>query len=170
MFADLILWAAVGAAWRWNDGRGYGPGGLRLAACFVLALIIVEGVPPIDVITSWSYGIIVAGVEWRAVLVAALFAVLWLPRQKAREEFDDMALRWAAPMAALGVAMALLNLPALDWRPLFYMPLAGIAVAALVWRGVHWRYNAPHPWLDSSAVTEAAAGAVAFAALRLASV
>jgi hypothetical protein len=137
-----LIAAALGALWRWNDGRGYGPGWVRLIASVGLSCAIL----------GWAW----------AVPLAGLWGAMWTPRQKNREEWDDMVLRWTAPMAWLGILLAIVT--ASLW-PVAIMGGAGLIVATLVWAGVHWRYAAPHPWLDSSAVTEALSGAVAFGAL-----
>ena len=77
---DLWMAAALGALWRWWDGRGYGPGWVRLIASVALSCAIL-----------WPLG-------WAwAVPLAGLWGAMWTPRQKNREEWDDMALRWALP-------------------------------------------------------------------------
>jgi len=141
----ILIAAALGALWRWIDGRGYGPGWMRLTASVALAVVILAPL-------GWLW----------AMPLGLLWGAMWLPRQKNREEWDDMALRWAAPMAVAGTLLALATNSL--W-PVAIMGGAGVTVAALVWAGVHWRYTPRYSWLDSSAVTEAAAGAVAFCAL-----
>ena len=143
----ILIAAALGGLWRWWDGRGYGPGWVRLVASVALAIAILAPL-------GWLW----------AMPLGLLWGAMWLPRQKNREEWDDMALRWAAPMALVGTLLALATNSL--W-PTAIMGGAGILVATLVWAGVHWSYTPRYSWLDSSAVTEAAAGAVAFGALAV---
>ena len=100
---DLFLvavFSALGAFWRWWDGRGWGiyPGqtklksGSRLIVCAALSLTIVYPM-------TW----------WAALVTSALMALIWLPQQKQREEWDDMMLRWAVPFATMGLAIALMT-------------------------------------------------------------
>lgn len=144
MSAITILgYAALGGIWRWLDGRGYGPNGVRVGACAILAMLALA---PIGL--------------W-ALPLGAVFAALWTLRQKQREVWLDMALRWAAPFAVFGVMLALAagNVMAVP-----IMAVAGALIATLVWAGTHVRMGR----LDPAAVTEAASGAVAFGALVLA--
>lgn len=144
MDALIVLgFAAMGGVWRWLDGRGYGPNGLRMAACGLLAALAL------------------APVGWWAIPLGATFAALWSFRQKNREEWDDMALRWAVPFVAFGGLLAVATETAAS---LAVMVVAGALVATLVWAGTHVRMGQ----LDPTAVTEAASGAVAFGALALA--
>lgn len=146
---DPLLAATLGLVWRWWDGRGWGPGALRVIAAGFIAFAILAPL-------GWAWALPLAG----------LWAGMWTPRQKNRAEWDDMALRWALPV---GVGFgALIGFATLSVWPLAIMSVAGLIVATLVWLGVHWRYDPPVSWLDSSAVTEALSGAVAFGALSLA--
>ena len=146
---EIAAIAFLGGLWRFWDGRGYGPGWIRLIASVGLALWVL-----------WPIG-------WHmAVPLAALWGVIWLPRQKNREEFDDMLLRWAAPIAAYGVLLAVLLWPDAGALDAALLAVSGLVVAVLVWAGVHVPTPPSWPsWLDSAAISEALAGAVAFGAL-----
>lgn len=146
---ETAIASILGGLWRWWDGRGYGPGAVRLAVSGLLALWII-----------WPLGWV-----W-AVPLAGLWSVIWLPRQKQREELDDMLLRWAAPVGAFGIIIGAITLTVL---PVIIMPAAGMIVATLVWYGATHPAPAAWPsWLDSSAIAEALSGAVAYGALALA--
>lgn len=149
--------ALAGAIWRFWDGRGAdspilpAPGYVRLSVCFVLALACL-----------WPLGWI-----W-AVPLAGLWTAMWTPRQKNREEFDDMALRWALPIGGLfGLAlMVATDSPA----PLGIMGAAGLLVAAFVWASTHTpnlKLRIGSYEADSTAIFDVATGAVAFGALSV---
>jgi hypothetical protein len=139
----VLMFAVLGGAWRWLDGRGYGPNWLRMGSCGVLAALAL--VP-----TGW----------W-AIPLGAAFAAIWSFRQKNREEWDDMALRWALPFAVFGIVSGLV-IGSIHSAAI--MTVAGAVVSVLVWAGTHL----PSKFTlgrDPAAVTEAAAGALAFGAL-----
>ena len=139
----VVAGALAGGLWRWVDGRGYGPNWARMGAGGLLAWFLLA-----------EFGL------W-AIPLAVLFMTLWTFRQKQREELDDMMLRWAAAFAVYG---ALLAFGTRDAGSFAIMALAGVGVAVLVWAGVRY----PMDRLDSTAVAEAASGALAFGALAAA--
>jgi hypothetical protein len=149
--------ALAGALWRFWDGRGAdspilpAPGYVRLSVCFILAMGCL-----------WPLGWI-----W-AIPLAGAWTAMWTPRQKNREEFDDMALRWAVPIGGLfGLALMIATDSPI---PLGIMGIAGLLVAAFVWASTKLRdlklrigsYEA-----DSTAIFDVATGAVAFGALSV---
>ena len=167
----MIVAALVGGGWRWWHGRGFGPRWVRLVACGALT------------------GLICAPLGWGGAIPAALWVALWIPRQKQRERLPDMLLRWALPVALFSVVLTYFSfgwipwanaygdvlmvgirlvLTAAAWLPTVPFLVAGPIMAVLVWVGTWWRVNDGSVWADSSALTEAAAGAVGFGALALA--
>lgn len=149
MTVVILIAALLGGVWRWWDGRGYGPGWARLVVSALIAFAIL-----------WPLG------WYFAAPLATLWAALWMPRQKNREEFDDMLLRWGGLVGLFGLLLA----PVMwDWAPIPIMAAAGVIVASLVWGGVHIHAPKWFPsWLDSAAITEALAGAAAFGGLAFA--
>lgn len=139
----ISVFAALGGIWRWWDGRGYGPNWLRMGTCGVLAALALL---PVGL--------------W-AIPLGAVFAAIWSFRQKNREEWDDMAIRWLLPLVLFGAILALVTGDL--WAPII-MAVAGGVVSALVWAGTHIpsRFTLG---LDPTAVSEAASGAIAFGAL-----
>ena len=141
-----FVFALAGGAWRWADGRGIPPHTwMRTVACAVLALLAVAPL-------GW----------WQAPLAAAMLTAVWVFRQKDREVYEDMLLRWLLPLCLIGAVLGLLG----AWKaaPLVFV-LVGAAVTTLVWFGA--RHESPfknHPWLDMAALTEAPCGALVFGA------
>lgn len=140
--AIVLFFTIMGGVWRWWDGRGYGPNWLRMGSCGVLAALAL------------------APVGWWAIPLGAVFAAIWSFRQKNREELDDMALRWILPFAVFGIILGLVTGSIYS---AVTMVAAGAIISVLVWGGTHVSMGR----FDSTAVTEAAAGAVAFGALAL---
>lgn len=154
LIIKLLIVAVLGFAWRWWDGRGWGiyPGQTK-----------GKGVARLVVCAAISLGITLPMMEWGpAIVTSALMSLIWLPKQKNREEWDDMALRWAVTFLAMGMAIDLMTGNRLA---IAIMGVAGVVVATLVWIGVHWRYTPWRSWLDSASITEGLSGAVGFSAL-----
>ncbi len=146
----------LGGAWRWADGRGlpHDMTWLRTVICAVIAFLILV----------WHMN------AMPAVVFSAVFAGTWTPRQKEREDLQEMLFRWSL-LGGLGGWLAFLTGL---WLPGAVLTFAGPIVGVLAWVGTQdgfWKWLPkwwPVKWLDPSAVTDILAGAIAFGALGLA--
>lgn len=136
----VLAFALAGGLWRWIDGRGYGPNWARMASLGILSILALY---PICIL---------------AFLLGIIFSAIWVLKQKQREEYDDMLLRWCVPFGIFGIVLAATVGNVL---PFPVMTAAGALVAALVVMGTKVQIGK----LDPSAVAEALSGFVAFGAL-----
>lgn len=142
----MIIFTAflLGAAWRWWDGRGFGPTWLRHGVAAGLCA-----------------GLLVQPLELWSLLIGALWSASWSFKQKPRESYTAMIFRHTWPAAITAVALYIVTQNPM----LLAFTLTGVPIGVLVTLGTKISYAPPHPWLDSAAVTEFLSGGLSLGVL-----